>query len=240
MKPTPHATKTLDVHDDVADFPELSQEQYAALKASIEKRGILQPIVIAKLKVVDGRHRLRIAKELGLATVPVIESVDVAPLDYALESAIAGRQLTKSAIVLILWEKHPALAEDRGARMKAGKRPSDSITGSELAARYRVPREYFSLIAAVWDSTTEAGWQKARTAILEDEISLPRIRAGAAGAAATSGSKKNATNYFSTCRTGLVSIREAFKNWKKVPLDKRTEIKKLWDELHENVPGDLE
>jgi hypothetical protein len=49
-------------------LPGLPLEQYTALKADIEKRGIIVPIVLdAKTgEVVDGAHRKRIATELGI------------------------------------------------------------------------------------------------------------------------------------------------------------------------------
>ncbi len=55
----------------------LSEKQYSDLKRSIEKYGIVQPLIINnhlehKNKVIGGHQRLRVAKDLGYETVPCI------------------------------------------------------------------------------------------------------------------------------------------------------------------------
>ncbi|MGQ9712872.1 MAG: ParB N-terminal domain-containing protein [Desulfotomaculales bacterium] len=56
-------------------FP-LKPEEYRALRASIEREGVRQPIVVwpqnGRLVLVDGHNRWRIARELGLEC-PVAE-----------------------------------------------------------------------------------------------------------------------------------------------------------------------
>lgn len=54
-----------------------STPEYAALKASIEKTGIVDPITLTtnslgKPEVFEGNHRLQVARELGLKEVPVV------------------------------------------------------------------------------------------------------------------------------------------------------------------------
>lgn len=66
---------------------EMSKEKYTALKESIKKDGILQPLIVRPLlemgepvgfEVIDGEHRLKAAEELGLKGVPVvIENVPI-------------------------------------------------------------------------------------------------------------------------------------------------------------------
>jgi len=51
----------------------LSEAEYAALKASIAERGVLVPVELdEKGKVLDGHHRLRICREIGLKDYPTI------------------------------------------------------------------------------------------------------------------------------------------------------------------------
>jgi ParB-like chromosome segregation protein Spo0J len=54
-------------------LPGLDEDQYAALKESIASVGIMQALVVARpeMVILDGHHRWRIAKELGLEEVPV-------------------------------------------------------------------------------------------------------------------------------------------------------------------------
>jgi hypothetical protein len=55
-------------------LPEQSADEYDAMKADIAASRIFQPLVICKdgdgYVVIDGRHRLRAAQELGLSEVP--------------------------------------------------------------------------------------------------------------------------------------------------------------------------
>ncbi|NLE05893.1 MAG: ParB N-terminal domain-containing protein, partial [Crenarchaeota archaeon] len=56
----------MDIHP-VADlFPMMGPQEYEELKNDIKQNGLLEPIVIFKQKVIDGRNRLRACKELGL------------------------------------------------------------------------------------------------------------------------------------------------------------------------------
>lgn len=65
------------VVEDHFSLKQMEPEMYKNLKESIEKHGILDPLHVHPLedgtfKILDGRHRLRVAKELGLSTVPCI------------------------------------------------------------------------------------------------------------------------------------------------------------------------
>ena len=56
-----------EVHDLARLFPAMPPDQFAALKADIEANGLLDPITVAEGQVVDGVHRLRACRELGVA-----------------------------------------------------------------------------------------------------------------------------------------------------------------------------
>jgi len=53
-------------------MPELSAEEYRALKEDIKENGILVPITVDEDgKIIDGHHRLKAAEELGIDSPPV-------------------------------------------------------------------------------------------------------------------------------------------------------------------------
>lgn len=53
-------------------LPDLLPDDYAKLKMDIAERGVIVPVVIDELfAVIDGQHRLKIAAELGLTSVPL-------------------------------------------------------------------------------------------------------------------------------------------------------------------------
>lgn len=50
----------------------LNEREYADLRGSIDRHGVADPVLVDEDdNVIDGHHRLRIARELGLAAVPV-------------------------------------------------------------------------------------------------------------------------------------------------------------------------
>mgnify|MGYP000428933448 CR=1 FL=1 len=59
------------------EVPMHGNEQFQELKADIKENGIKEPLIIAYYQysktalLVEGNHRLRIAKELGMSEVPV-------------------------------------------------------------------------------------------------------------------------------------------------------------------------
>lgn len=57
--------RTWEVHPLADLFPSLSDADYEALKADIAEQGVLTPIVLWNGKLIDGRHRMRAANELG-------------------------------------------------------------------------------------------------------------------------------------------------------------------------------
>ena len=60
---------TLSIHDEALSTPRMLDVQYEALKADIEQNGQLDPVVIYRGKIVDGRHRFLILNELNIKTI---------------------------------------------------------------------------------------------------------------------------------------------------------------------------
>ena len=60
---------TLSIHDEALATPRMLEVQQEALKADIEQNGQLDPVVIYRGKIVDGRHRFLILNELNIKTI---------------------------------------------------------------------------------------------------------------------------------------------------------------------------
>lgn len=60
---------TLSIHDEALSTPRMLDVQYEALKADIDQNGQLDPVVIYRGKIVDGRHRFLILNELNIKTI---------------------------------------------------------------------------------------------------------------------------------------------------------------------------
>jgi ParB-like chromosome segregation protein Spo0J len=80
-------------HPQAALVPFMTSGEYRSFLADVSERGIVDPIQITSQRVVlDGRHRLRAARDLGFAAVPVrvVEPVD--EVSYMLLAAFSRRQ----------------------------------------------------------------------------------------------------------------------------------------------------
>ena len=60
---------TLSIHDEALSTPRMLDVQYEALKSDIDQNGQLDPVVIYRGKIVDGRHRFLILNELNIKTI---------------------------------------------------------------------------------------------------------------------------------------------------------------------------
>ena len=56
----------LDVHPACQASPAMTPERYEAFKADIEENGQIQPIIVHKGMILDGRHRQRACDELDI------------------------------------------------------------------------------------------------------------------------------------------------------------------------------
>jgi hypothetical protein len=86
------------VHGKYQVLPEMSPEQFAALKADIAERGILHPIDVDENGVrLDGHHRGRAADELGITDIPTIVRLGLSETEkrtFARKSNTLRRHLT--------------------------------------------------------------------------------------------------------------------------------------------------
>lgn len=66
VRSNPVSTAIITEHELAGMHPKMSEEDYIALKLSIESVGQREPIMLYKGKLVDGRNRLRACKELEI------------------------------------------------------------------------------------------------------------------------------------------------------------------------------
>ncbi len=263
----------LEIHPILHGFPEQAPDQYENLKASIAAQGIkveLRGVIVpqtGRIAIYSGRGRRKSAIELGLSRVPVLVNgiAENSLMEFVIDEVTTGRQLTKSGVVLLLFEKHPALVKQAKKRKsnlaKAnGKNRNHAKNGDgvhsvatigknseaadasyrEIAERYKVPYQYFTLLAELHKKCSAEDWVLVRKAIIEEQVAITRIYAGQAGRDCTKGKHKAQTDYARLCYTSLVSVKSAFKNWKKVDFEHRQRIVALWNEIAEMVPEDLQ
>lgn len=127
-------------HPIAALLPDMTDEEYAALRADIDAHGLLVPITLYDGQVLDGRHRLRACRELGIE--PRYE--DFAgddPLTFVVATNVHRRHLSAAQRAALAVEILPMIeeaarrrqAEAGGGRGRAG---GDTRT---LSAKMRTP-----------------------------------------------------------------------------------------------------
>lgn len=103
------------IHPAAAIFPPLSVTADAALRRDIELNGVLNPVwVDAEGRVLDGRHRLRAAHELGIVCqTAVYDGPD--PVSFVLSQNLHRRHLTTSQRAMVA-AKVATLGEGRPSK----------------------------------------------------------------------------------------------------------------------------
>ncbi len=85
-----------DFNDTANAFHYINGDAYDTLKEDIRINGILEPIYLFEGKIIDGRNRYRIAKELGLDDIPTQEYEGDNPVGFVQSMNLHRRQLTPS------------------------------------------------------------------------------------------------------------------------------------------------
>ncbi len=127
-------------HPALSLVPLMRPDEYRDFLADVQARGIQVPLeIMADGTLLDGRHRLKAAKELGLPVVPyrTVETAD--PEGYVLKAAVLRRHLTddQRAMLAAKWAQQVKRqgkradstsglrgpeVEDKGAREKAAEK----------------------------------------------------------------------------------------------------------------------
>ena len=78
-------------------FPDKPEPEYGALKESISRLGLLDPILLWRETVVDGYHRLRACLELGVEPRFDVLSADADPMEIVVDRMGTQRHLNETA-----------------------------------------------------------------------------------------------------------------------------------------------
>ena len=122
------STAQLTEHSKQTEYsPLMSKKKWAEFIVNIKDNGIRQPLVVTKgFRVIDGKHRLKAAKELGIENVRVIIeeiSEDKIPA-YITATKLARDDLKsgqKAALVIrLFYEEERMKAKEREARTHFG------------------------------------------------------------------------------------------------------------------------
>lgn len=170
---------SLRLHPRMADVPEMSRDTFRELVADIAERGVVTPLdVLTDGTLLDGRHRLRAAEQLGLPTVPVRVVAPDDPYLFMLDAALLRRDLTAGQRAMLALSRGDYLA----ARAAAAERKT---TGSnELRAELPEaprPRDVAARAAGVSARTIQDALTVSRAAPeLAEKVRAGRMTVNAA------------------------------------------------------------
>jgi hypothetical protein len=133
------SVESLRLHESVGIVPEMSLEEWEELLESIREKGIQVPVhALEDGRVLDGRHRLKAAKELGIKEIDVIyhKMNDIEAIEFVRNTATKRRNLTpaqKAAIVLEAEDLCKKIAEAKRlnslSNLKQGSYIPDGVQG---------------------------------------------------------------------------------------------------------------
>ena len=162
-------------HERSGLVPEMQAAEWRSFLDDVAGRGVVTPLEITREGVVlDGRHRLRAARELGLASLPVrvVEPED--EVSHMLLAALSRRQLTasqKAAVALDLGE-HEQRRECARERQHANLRQNTEV--ANLPPRCERSRDTTARIAGVSARTV----QDVETVRLNDPELYEQVKQG--------------------------------------------------------------
>jgi len=92
----------LPFHEATSLFPDMTPEEFAALKSDIAAHGLRQPILVFRNQVIDGRQRLRACKELGLAPhYTMVNVTEKTVTEYIVSMNLKRRHLNESQRAMV-------------------------------------------------------------------------------------------------------------------------------------------
>lgn len=121
-----------------AAFPPMQHDEFIALRASIERNGQHEPILVWGNRIVDGRHRLRACQELGIEpTFKRLTGDYQQAVSMAFAANVNRRQLGTGQLALLGAQ----LATRRPGQTKAAKHVEAVLSQTEAATLFGVSRD---------------------------------------------------------------------------------------------------
>lgn len=129
----------LSLHELANEHPEMTEGEFQRLKESIDAIGQLEPVIVYRKKIVDGRHRFWACEALGLHTIIVKKIPSNTPLETVKEvvfgSEVRRHQSATQKAIKAWW----AIQED-------------GITYREAEVKFMTSRTMISACRYIFDT----------------------------------------------------------------------------------------
>ena len=114
-------SSNFDYHPACKLFPGLPDEEFQALADDIKENGLIEPIVVHKDKILDGRNRFEACEAVGVDPVFVEWDGDDSPTQYVISKNLQRRHLSASQRAAIAYELLPLFESEAKERQRASK-----------------------------------------------------------------------------------------------------------------------
>ena len=118
---TPEDGGKFEIHEIAGIFPPMREKEFEALVADIQEHGQFEPIWTHQGKIIDGRHRLRACKQLGMTPRTQEWDGEGSLLEFVIALNLRRRHLKETQRAMIAARMMPAFAEEARMREHAGK-----------------------------------------------------------------------------------------------------------------------
>lgn len=155
-----------------AAYPPMSDDEFAALKQSIDRIGVQLPITLFEGQVIDGWHRYLACKAVGIPCPTTTLDRDIDPQDFAKSQGtrrnLSAAQTAMAFVAIYDW--HPVGSNQHGGSALSAHPPK---TTAELAKMSGVGARTISQAKAVQSNATAA----VIDAVKRGEVGLPKATA---------------------------------------------------------------
>ena len=161
------------VHPVAAAFPPMSDDEFTALKASIQKVGQTDLVIVSTDNkwLIDGVHRRRACQELGVPCRWTYADSDASIVEQVVAKNLARRHLTPSQRALIAAELANMEAGDN-QHTEGVRNQTPSVSQSDAAAVMGVPRQAVNQASKVKDSPVLAEAVRAGDVSVSDAAAI--------------------------------------------------------------------
>ena len=135
---------SLTLHQLAGTFPPMLPDEFRQLSDDIKKHGLREPIVLFEGKILDGRHRARACRELGIT--PKTRTLrNGSPLDFVISMNLKRRHLTESqkAMIGVDIEREYSKLIPKGRPKKSGNNSTLSGKARKHAAKQLGINEHY-------------------------------------------------------------------------------------------------
>ena len=122
-------------------FPLMSLEEFQELKKDIKEKGLLEPIVIYKDLIIDGRNRLKACHQLGIEPKFIEFNSNQSVSEYVISKNLHRRHLNASQRAVVALEFLPLLEEEAKEKQRlAGIETQEKLKQKALEVVAKMPQ----------------------------------------------------------------------------------------------------